>query len=114
MSRIPKRKIIIRRGDSYSHVVTEYNDDGSFSNLTGSTFLVQLKEDPTDTIPVVTFTSTILNAAQGSWQFTLTATQTAALEPGLYVYDVQRTYSDGSVHTRFEGEADVQQDVSRA
>lgn len=114
MSRIPKRKINIRRGDSYSHVVTEYADDGSLSDLTGSTFLVQLKTDPTDTTPVVTFTTTILNAAQGSWEFSLTSTQTAAILPGYYVYDVQRTYPDGTVHTRFEGEADVQQDVSRA
>lgn len=114
MSRVPKRKIVIRKGDTYTHQVTEYNDDGTLANLTGSTFLVQLKEDPTDTTPVVTFTTTIINAAQGAWEFSLTPTQTAALNEGVYVYDVQRTYSDGAVHTRFAGEAEVELDVSRA
>jgi len=114
MSRVPKRKIIIRRGDTYTHLVTEYQDDGTPSNLTGSTFLVQLKLDPTDATPAVQFTTTIINAATGEWQFSLTPVQTAALEPGLYFYDVQRTYSDGVVNTRFEGEAEVELDVSRA
>jgi len=114
MSRIPKRKIVIRKGDTYTHAVTEYDETGALSNLTGSTFLVQLKVDPEDTTPVVTFTSTVLNAANGEWQFALTPAQTTALEPGVYYYDVQRTYSDGQVHTRFEGEAEVELDVSRA
>lgn len=114
MSRVPHRKIIIRKGDTYSHLVTEYDDTGALSNLTGSSFLVQLKLDPVDSTPVVTFTCTILDAANGEWQFSLTPNQTAALNEGVYFYDVQRTYSDGSVHTRFEGEAEVELDVSRA
>lgn len=114
MSRIPRRKIVIRKGDTYTHAVTEYDETGARSNLTGSTFLVQLKSDPADTVPVVTFTSTVLNAAQGEWQFSLTPAQTTDLDEGVFFYDVQRTYSDGQVHTRFEGEAQVELDVSRA
>ncbi len=114
MSRIPKRKIRIRRDDTYTHVVTEYADDGTASNLTGNTFLVQLRTDPDAATATIAFTTTILNAAAGQWQFSLTAAQTAGLDIGLYFYDVQRTYSDGSVHTRFEGEAEVEADVSRA
>jgi len=114
MSRVPKRKITIRRGDTYSHVVTEYDDVGEFSDLTGSTFLVQLRTDPDDAQPVITFTTTLIDIPNGSWEFSLTSTQTANLEPGFYVYDVQRTYSDGAVHTRFEGQAEVTLDVSRA
>lgn len=109
MSRVPKRKIVIRRGDTYTHAITEYGND-----LTGSVFLVQLKNDPEDVTPVVTFTSTIVDAATGQWQFSLTASQTAALEPGPYVYDVQRTFANGTVRTRFQGDAEVEQDVSRA
>ena len=114
MSRIPKRKIVIRKGDTYSHAVTEYDKAGVPQDLTGSSFLVQLKVDPEDTSPVITFTSTIVDAAAGEWQFSLTPTQTTSLKPGVYFYDVERTYSDGQVHTRFEGEADVELDVSRA
>jgi hypothetical protein len=82
--------------------------------LTGSSFLVQLRTDPDSATVVVQFTTAIIDAANGEWQFTLTATQTAGLDVGVYFYDVQRTYSDGSVHTRFEGEAEVEADVSRA
>ena len=114
MSRVPKLKIIIRRGDTYTHLVTEFQDDGTPSDLTGSTFLVQLKLDPTDATPAVQFTTTVIDAAAGEWQFSLTPVQTAALDEGLYFYDVQRTYADGVVSTRFEGEAEVQLDVSRA
>lgn len=114
MSRIPKRKLVIRKGDTYTHSVAEFDSNGSPSDLTGSSFLVQLKADPEDVSPIVTFTTTLMNAVAGQWQFALTPAQTSALEPGAYFYDVQRTYPDGQIHTRFEGEADVELDVSRA
>jgi hypothetical protein len=114
MARVPKRKIRIRRGDTYTHTVTEYDDTGALSNLAGNTFLIQIRSDSESATVVATFTTTIINAASGSWEFSLTSTQTAALPIGLYFYDVQRTYSDGTVHTRFEGEAEVEADISRA
>lgn len=114
MARVPKRKIRIRRGDTYTHTVTEYDDAGVLSNLAGNTFLIQIRSDSESSTVIATFTTTIINAANGAWQFSLTATQTAALAVGSYYYDVQRTYSDGSVHTRFEGEAEVEADISRA
>jgi hypothetical protein len=113
MAKIPKRKLRIRRGDTYTHSVVEYEVDGSYSNITGNTFLIQMRSDSESSVVVATFTTTILIALQGSWQFSLTATQTAALALGVYYYDVQRTYPDGSIHTRFEGEAEVEADVSR-
>jgi hypothetical protein len=114
MARVPKRKIRIRRGDTYTHTVTEYDDAGVLSNLTDNTFLIQIRPDSESSTVVATFTVTLLDPANGSWEFSLTATQTAALPVGLYYYDVQRTYSDGTVHTRFEGEAEVEADISRA
>lgn len=114
MARVPKRKIRIRRGDTYTHSVTEYEDDGTLSNLTGSTFLVQLRTDPDASTYVIQFTTALTDAVNGEWEFSLTSTQTADLDTGVYFYDVQRTYSDGTVHTRFEGEAVVEADISRA
>ena len=114
MARVPKRKIRIRRGDTYTHAVTEYDDDGTLSNLTGSTFLVQMRSDSESDTVVAQFTTALVDAANGEWQFSLTASQTADLDLGIYFYDVQRTYADGAVHTRFEGEAVVEADVSRA
>lgn len=111
---IPKRKLSIRRGDTYTHQVTEIEDTGLPANLTGSTYLVQMREDPDSSAYVAQFTTVILNAAAGEWNFSLTATQTAALTPGLYFYDVQKTKSDGFVQTLFEGEVEVDWDVSRA
>lgn len=114
MARVPKRKIRIRRGDTYTHLVTEYDVDGLADNLTGSTFLVQLRPDPDSATVTVQFTTTIVNAATGEWQFSLTSTQTNALTAGLYFYDVQRTFADSTVRTRFQGEAVVENDISHA
>lgn len=114
MARVPKRKIRIRRGDTYTHLVTEYDVDGNVDDLTGSTFLVQLRPDPDSSTVTVQFTTTIIDAAAGEWQFSLTPTQTSALTAGLYFYDVQRTYANSEVHTRFQGDAVVENDVSHA
>lgn len=114
MARIPKRKIRIRRGDTYTHLVTEYDVDGVPENLTGSSFLVQMRPDPDSATVTAQFTTTILDAAVGEWQFSLTANQTAAIPAGQYFYDVQRTYSDNTVHTRFQGDVVVENDISHA
>ena len=79
MARIPKRKIKIRRGDTYTHLVTEYDSDGELDDLTGSTFLVQLRETPEATTAIATFTTELVDATNGEWQFSLTATETNAL-----------------------------------
>jgi hypothetical protein len=114
MARVPKRNIRIRRGDTYTHTVTEYDDTGTLSNLTGNTFLIQMRSDSESATVVATFTIALVDPTNGSWEFSLTATQTAAIPLGVYFYDVQRTYSDGTVHTRFEGEVEVEADISRA
>ena len=114
MARVPKRKIRIRRGDTYTHTVTEYDDAGVLSNLEGNTFLIQIRPDSESSTVVATFTVNLIDAVNGNWEFSLTATETSAIPLGLYFYDVQRTYSDGSVHTRFEGEVEVEADISRA
>lgn len=114
MARVPKRKIRIRRGDTYTHTVTEYDDTGALSNLTGNTFLIQMRSDPESNVVVATFSVTLVDPVNGSWEFSLTSTQTAAIPLGVYFYDVQRTYSDGLVYTRFEGEVEVESDISRA
>ena len=114
MARVPKRKIKIRRGDTYTHLVTEYDSDGALDDLTGSTFLVQLRETPEAASALATFTTEFIDAEEGEWQFSLSATETSALVAGLYFYDVQRTWPDGTVHTRFQGEALVEDDISHA
>lgn len=114
MARIPKRKIRIRRGDTYTHLVTEYDVDGNPDDITGSSFLVQMRPDPDSTTVTAQFTIQIVDAAAGEWQFGLTATQTNALVAGQYYYDVQRTYADGTVHTRFQGDVVVENDISHA
>ena len=114
MARIPKRKIRIRRGDTYTHLVTEYDVDGNPDNLTGSSFLVQMRPSPESTTVTAQFTTTIVNAATGEWDFSLTSTQTNALVAGQYYYDVQRTYANATVHTRFQGDIVVENDISHA
>lgn len=51
-------------------------------------------------------------ATAGTFTFGLSATQTAALPPGTGLYDVQITFSDGSVQTIFSGNLVVVKQVS--
>lgn len=49
---------------------------------------------------------TITTATAGAWDFTIgpiTAAQTATLDPGLYLYDIETTDSAGTVRTEFSG-----------
>jgi len=64
-------------------------------------------------VGVTTFTTTIVNAANGQIRIGLTTTQTAALDPGRYVYDVMLTAPDNSVTRVIEGMSLVRQGVTR-
>ena len=60
----------------------------------------------------ITFTSTVVDAVQGTLKISLSATQTANVSPGRYVYDV--TITTNSVVTRvIEGIVTVLPSVTR-
>jgi hypothetical protein len=64
-------------------------------------------------VGVTTFTTTIVNPTAGQVRIGLTTTQTAALEPGRYVYDLMLTAPDNSMTRIIEGMALVREGVTK-
>ena len=64
-------------------------------------------------VGVTTFTTTIVNAAAGQIRIGLSTSQTAALDPGRYVYDVMLTAADNSMSRIVEGMVLVREGITK-
>ena len=64
-------------------------------------------------VGVTTFTTTIVNPTAGQVRIGLTTSQTAALKPGRYVYDLMLTAPDNSMTRIIEGMALVREGVTK-
>tara|TARA_B100000035_G_scaffold313765_1_gene328244 strand:- start:1174 stop:1509 length:336 start_codon:yes stop_codon:yes gene_type:complete len=82
-------------------------------NLTGSSFLAQVRKSHASSTVKATFTTTN-DGNGGNLTIKLTDVQTAALEAGRYVYDVMQTASDGIKTRLIEGQLIVTPSVSRS
>ena len=82
-------------------------------NLTGSSFLAQVRKSHASSTVKATFTTTN-DGNGGNLTIKLTDVQTAALEAGRYVYDVMQTASDGIKTRLIEGQLLVTPSVSRS
>ena len=82
-------------------------------NLTGSSFLAQVRKSHASSTIKATFTTTN-DGNGGNLTIKLTDVQTAALESGRYVYDVMQTASDGIKTRLIEGQLIVTPSVSRS
>ena len=72
-------------------------------NLTGRTVTAKLKENYNSSDSDTTdFASIVSDAQNGIATISLTNTQTDALRPGRYVYDVELSYLDSSSNTIIE------------
>lgn len=88
--------IEIDRGADASIEIHLVNKDGSIKNLAGHSFAAKMKKtynsSDSDT---TTFTASIVNSSNGIAKLSLTNTQTDALKPGRYVYDVEMSHDSG-------------------
>lgn len=78
----------VEQGATFTTSVTVEGVD-----LTNATVSANMRRDYTS-ITIIPFTVTVVDASSGSLLLGLSATQTAALWPGRYVYDA--TYTIGS------------------
>lgn len=98
------------KGDTFAFRLT-LNTGNSDYNITGHTFISQIKEKGKST-PIASFTYTIENAVQGIVLLTLTATEASKLIGGKkYEYDVEMNNS-GVKSTILHGPVIVVADVS--
>ncbi len=82
-------------------------------NLTGCSVKSQIrvKEDKTSQL-LAEFTTSITDAVNGKFKLTLTPTQTAALSFKVAYYDIQVTFTDGSIITPIEGRVVLNKEVT--
>lgn len=103
--------VIITRGDTTTLVITITDSLGPV-NITGRTYTSQVRGNTEDPTAEVTFTCTLTTPASGILTCVLTATQTATLEPGNHVWDLQENAS-GTISTVLAGAFTVLADVTR-
>ena len=85
--------------------------DEIIQDLTGYSFAGSLKKHHTEGTDV-DFTASIVSAPAGTFRIQLTDTQTAAMTPGFWQYDVVMT-DDGGIKTRLlEGTAEVRAGIT--
>ena len=104
---------IVDQGSTWSKQITVYETDGTtIQNLTGYTVASQLRKNYTSTA-YTTINATNNSPTSGNIIMSLTATQTAALKSGRYVYDLQITAADGTVTRVIAGVITLRPEVTK-
>ena len=89
----------------------QIKEDDVILDITNYSFSGRLSENH-NTTTVQDFTTAITDAAAGTFTVSLTDTQTAALDPGTWVYDVVMTDNAGKKTRLLQGNAFVSQGVT--
>ena len=104
---------VIDQGATFSKQITVYETDGTtVQNLTNYTVTSQLRKNYTSTA-YTTINATNNSPTNGIIVMSLTATQTAALKSGRYVYDLQIAAADGTVTRVIEGVLTLRPEVTK-
>jgi len=109
--------ILIEQGATYDQTFT-WEVSGSPVNLTGYTARMQFRDSMASPTKVVEFGVTTgatitLGGAAGTIRVQLTATATAALNAGSYVYDLELVSGAGVVTRLLQGAVSVNPEVTR-
>jgi hypothetical protein len=112
MSKPTNYPLNIKIGDTETVTVTRQDSTGTPINITGRTYSAQVRAKASSSTPLATFSCAIVNAANGIFACTLSATTTAALVPANAVWDLQEV--NGSVVTTLlTGPAYIEKDITR-
>lgn len=106
-------ELTIDQGANLVSVITLENDDSSAMNLANSTFSSQIRKSYYSTNPTANINVAVFGAnSNGQIRLTLSADETANINPGRYLYDIQMTANN--VTTRIlEGIVTVTPRVTR-
>jgi hypothetical protein len=110
--------VTIDQGADWYLDVNYDQPNGSPVNLTGYTAALQLRSLPEDPTAVLTLTTAnggiAITGATGLVAIHATATQTRAIDDGIYYYDLEITATGTGVVTRLiQGQAAVSPEVTR-
>ncbi len=104
--------IFIDAGANYSNIITVASAGTAALNLTGYTVKSQIRKSYTSST-AYNFTSSIYDAVNGKLRLELTSTQTSAIPPGRYLYDVEITSSAGNRTRVVEGIVTVTPEITQ-
>ena len=102
----------IEQGATFSRVLT-LQENGSAMSLSGYSAASQFRSTHESSTVVGTITSTVSNASAGQITLSMTATQTGAIDEGIYVYDVEITSGAGAVTRIMQGKVTLTPQVTR-
>ena len=103
----------LEQGSTFSRQIT-VQENSSALNLTGYTARMQMRSTHDSSSIALTFTTTIASpASNGIINLTATASNSAAVEEGMYVYDLEIESSAGNVTRILEVQVTVTPEVTR-
>ena len=102
----------VRIGDTETVSVTLQDSAGTAIDITGRTYSAQIRETAASTNTLASFTCVLVNAANGQFACTLSATTTAALSPQMAVWDLQEA-NGTTITTLLAGAVKIDKDVTR-
>tara|TARA_R100001015_G_C4532075_1_gene98220 strand:+ start:108 stop:446 length:339 start_codon:yes stop_codon:yes gene_type:complete len=103
----------LEQGSTFSRQIT-VQENSSALNLTGYTARMQMRSTHDSSSIALTFTTTIASpASNGIINLTATASNSSAVEEGMYVYDLEIESSGGVVTRLMEGTVTVTPEVTR-
>ena len=103
---------ILAQGATFNRILPLKENDSAM-NLTGYSVASKLRSTHDSSTVVGTFTCTISDAANGKITMQMTNSTTAAIEEGIYVYDLEITASSGTVTRIMQGNVTVNPEVTR-
>lgn len=89
--------LYIDQGSTFSAIITIRGSDGNPLNLTGFTVASQMRKSYGSTT-AYPFTASVFDATTGKVRLQLSASESSAMKPGRYLYDIEIT--SGSNKTR--------------
>ena len=102
----------LEQGSTFSREIT-VQDSGSAMNLTGYQARMQMRSTHDSSTIALQFDVSISNASQGKIQISKAATDTANVEEGMYVYDLEIESGSSGVTRLMEGKVTVTPEVTR-
>ena len=106
--------LLIEQGATFNSTISLFNSDDTVFDLTGHTAAGQIRKSYSSSSASATFTIAFSSdRTEGQITLSLTPTQTAALDEGRYVYDIETTASDSTVTRVLQGTVTVSPNVTR-
>lgn len=94
--------LYVDQNTDFSQTLIVTNSDGTPTDLTGGSIASSLRRS-NYSANSISFTTSIVDATQGSISLSLSHSVTATILPARYLYDVLFTDSSGNVHKIFYG-----------